>query len=60
MKSYEGSSWKGNVGLSVRAIRRRLRSGALRLHEANQMSTLLLVHLFAGGSADPAIRRLTL
>ena len=37
-----------------------LRSGALRLHEANQMSTLLLVHLFAGGSADPAIRRLTL
>ena len=37
-----------------------LRSGALRLREANQMSTLLLVHLFAGGSADPAIRRLTL
>ena len=31
MKSYEGSSWKGKVGLSVRAIRRRLRSGALRL-----------------------------
>jgi 8-oxo-dGTP pyrophosphatase MutT (NUDIX family) len=37
-----------------------LRSGALRLREANQMSTLLLVHLFAGGSADPAIRRLML
>jgi 8-oxo-dGTP pyrophosphatase MutT (NUDIX family) len=37
-----------------------LRSGRLRLHEANQMSTLLLVHLFAGGSADPAIRQLTL
>jgi hypothetical protein len=31
MKPYEGSSWKGKVGLSVRAIRRRLRSGALRL-----------------------------
>jgi 8-oxo-dGTP pyrophosphatase MutT (NUDIX family) len=37
-----------------------LRSGALRLHEANQMSTLLLVHLFAGQSSDPAIRRLIL
>jgi len=37
-----------------------LRSGTLRLHEANQMSTLLLLHLFAGASADPAIRRLTL
>ena len=37
-----------------------LRSGTLRLHEANQMSTLLLVHLFAGRSTDPAIRRLML
>jgi len=37
-----------------------LRSGALRLHEANQMSTLLLVHLFAGQSSDLAIRRLIL
>ncbi len=37
-----------------------LRSGALRLHEANQMSTLLLVHLFASRSSDPAIRRLIL
>lgn len=37
-----------------------LRSGALRLREANQMSTLLLLHLFAGRSADPAIRRLML
>jgi len=37
-----------------------LRSGALRLLEANQMSTLLLLHLFAGASADPAIRRLML
>jgi 8-oxo-dGTP pyrophosphatase MutT (NUDIX family) len=35
-----------------------LRSGALRLYEANQMSTLLLVHLFARQSGDPAIRRL--
>jgi 8-oxo-dGTP pyrophosphatase MutT (NUDIX family) len=37
-----------------------LRSGRLRLREANQMSTLLLLHLFAGSSSDPAIRRLTL
>jgi 8-oxo-dGTP pyrophosphatase MutT (NUDIX family) len=37
-----------------------LRSGRLCLHEANQMSTLLLVHLFAARSADPAIRRLIL
>ncbi|MCW5733833.1 MAG: NUDIX hydrolase [Enhydrobacter sp.] len=37
-----------------------LQSGALRLREANQMSTLLLVHLFASRSADPAIRRLIL
>jgi hypothetical protein len=31
MKPYEGSSWREKVGLSVRVIRRRLRSGALRL-----------------------------
>lgn len=37
-----------------------LRSGALRLHEANQMSTLLLVHLFASASSDPSIRRFIL
>jgi 8-oxo-dGTP pyrophosphatase MutT (NUDIX family) len=37
-----------------------LRSGRLRLREANQMSTLLLLHLFASGSAEPAIRRLAL
>lgn len=37
-----------------------LRSGALRLREANQMSTLLLLHLFAGRSSDPVIQRLTL
>jgi 8-oxo-dGTP pyrophosphatase MutT (NUDIX family) len=37
-----------------------LRSGGLRLREANQMSTLLLVHLFASQSSDPAIQRLIL
>jgi 8-oxo-dGTP pyrophosphatase MutT (NUDIX family) len=37
-----------------------LRSGALRLYESNHMSTLLLVHLFASQSDDPAIRRLML
>lgn len=37
-----------------------LRSGAVRLREANQMSTLLLVHLFAAASEDPEIRRLML
>ncbi len=37
-----------------------LRSGRLRLREANQMSSLLLLHLFAGGSADPTIRQLIL
>lgn len=37
-----------------------LRSGAVRLREANQMSTLLLVHLFAATSDDPAIRRFML
>jgi hypothetical protein len=31
MKPYEGSSWREKVGLSVRVIRRRLYSGALRL-----------------------------
>jgi 8-oxo-dGTP pyrophosphatase MutT (NUDIX family) len=35
-----------------------LRAGALRLHEANQMSSLFLVHLFARSSTDPAVRRL--
>ncbi len=38
----------------------KLRSGSVRLQEANQMSTLLLVHLFASRSSDPAIRRLIL
>jgi len=37
-----------------------LRSGAMRLREANQMSTLLLVHLYAAISTDPAIRGLML
>jgi 8-oxo-dGTP pyrophosphatase MutT (NUDIX family) len=37
-----------------------LRDGTLRLPEANQMSSLLLVHLFASASSDPAIRRLRL
>ena len=37
-----------------------LQSGALRLREANQMSTVLLVHLFASRSTDPAIRHLIL
>jgi len=37
-----------------------LRSGALRLPEANQISSLLLVHLLAQSSDDPAIRRLSL
>lgn len=37
-----------------------LRSGRLRLHEANQMSTLLLVHLLAQSSDDPEVRRFTL
>ena len=37
-----------------------LRNGALRLPEANQMSSLLLLHLLAGSSDDPAIRQLTL
>jgi 8-oxo-dGTP pyrophosphatase MutT (NUDIX family) len=37
-----------------------LRSGSLRLFEANQMSSLLQVHLLAGASDDPALRRLRL
>jgi 8-oxo-dGTP pyrophosphatase MutT (NUDIX family) len=37
-----------------------LRSGTLRLREANQMSTLLLVHLLATQSSDASIRRLIL
>ena len=35
-----------------------LRAGGLRLLEANQMSTVLLVHLLAASSNDPAIARL--
>jgi 8-oxo-dGTP pyrophosphatase MutT (NUDIX family) len=37
-----------------------LRAGSLRLPEANQMSSLLLVHLLASGSTDPAVQRLRL
>jgi len=37
-----------------------LRDGSLRLPEANQMSSLLLVHLLAGRSDDPAVQRLRL
>jgi ADP-ribose pyrophosphatase len=37
-----------------------LRSGALRLPEANQMSSLLLLHLLASTTADPAVQRLKL
>lgn len=37
-----------------------LRDGSRRLPEANQMSSLLLVHLLAGRSDDPAIQRLRL
>ena len=37
-----------------------LRAGRLWLREANQMSTVLLAHLFAARSRDPAIRRLIL
>jgi 8-oxo-dGTP pyrophosphatase MutT (NUDIX family) len=32
-----------------------LRSGAIRLHEANQMSTVFLLHLLASSTSDPAI-----
>ncbi len=37
-----------------------LRTGDVRIPEANQMSTLLLVHLLATTSTDPAISRLRL
>lgn len=37
-----------------------LRTGTLQLHEANQMSSLMLLHLLAQTSDDPAIRRLGL
>ena len=37
-----------------------LRSGAVRLREANQMSTVFLLHLFASASSDPAISQLRL
>ena len=37
-----------------------LRAGAMRLPEANQMSSLLLVHLLASTSDDPEIQRLKL
>ena len=37
-----------------------LRAGTMRLREANQMSSLLLVHLLASSSDDPEIRRLKL
>jgi 8-oxo-dGTP pyrophosphatase MutT (NUDIX family) len=37
-----------------------LRSGSLHLPEANQMSSLLLLHLLARSSGDPAIQRLAL
>ncbi len=34
-----------------------LRAGTLRLPEANQMSSLLLVHMLASASSDPALQR---
>jgi 8-oxo-dGTP pyrophosphatase MutT (NUDIX family) len=37
-----------------------LRAGTLHLPEANQMSSLLLLHLLASTSSDPAVRRLRL
>jgi 8-oxo-dGTP pyrophosphatase MutT (NUDIX family) len=37
-----------------------LRDGHLRLPEANQMSSLLLLHLLASTSSDPAVQRLRL
>src|SRR5881394_1751453 len=37
-----------------------LRDGSLRLPEANQMSSLLLVHLLASASSDPVVQRLKL
>jgi 8-oxo-dGTP pyrophosphatase MutT (NUDIX family) len=37
-----------------------LRAGTVQLHEANQMSSLLQLHLLAQTSDEPAIRRLSL
>ena len=37
-----------------------LQSGELRLHEANQMSSLFLLHLYAAASSDPTISKLRL
>jgi len=37
-----------------------LRTGGLRLPEANQMSSLLLMHLFTSASGDPEVQRLKL
>ena len=37
-----------------------LRAGELKLPEANQLSSLFLLHLLASTSSDPAIRRLRL
>jgi len=37
-----------------------LREGRLQLPEANQMSSLLLLHLFASTTSDPAVQRLRL
>ena len=37
-----------------------LRAGRLRLPEANQMSSLLLLHLLAQASGDPTVQRLKL
>src|SRR5262249_14591189 len=37
-----------------------LQAGTIRLPQANQMWSLFLVHLLAGGSDNPEIQRLTL
>ena len=37
-----------------------LQSGNLRLFEANQMSSIFLLHLYATASADPAVSKLRL
>ena len=37
-----------------------LRSGSIRLHEANQMSTIFLLHLLANSSSDPLISQFKL
>jgi len=37
-----------------------LQSGKLRLFEANQMSSVFLLHLYATASADPVISQLRL